>query len=211
MCKNGKCSEGTCICDEGFGASDGPYDCLPLKLIECHDICNNGVCDEDTFECECLEDYVYREGYCQELLHCDTDCSNGKCSGMNECTCDAGYQLSNEDWYICDPICQLGVEVQCKNGHCVAPNICRCNEGFLRQSNNFTCLEEIVQPAEPPLTEKPINVAQSSDIYRSAINGTMTILIVVSALIFLIFITITSILYRKYSKKHYPVDKKGKT
>ncbi|KAL1403650.1 hypothetical protein pipiens_005605 [Culex pipiens pipiens] len=58
---------------------------------------------------------------------CRGGCENGRCTGPETCTCNAGYSMVSGR---CVPSCVNG----CANGSCVAPNQCVCGVGFVKST-----------------------------------------------------------------------------
>uniref|UniRef100_A0A2M4AXF3 EGF-like domain-containing protein n=1 Tax=Anopheles triannulatus TaxID=58253 RepID=A0A2M4AXF3_9DIPT len=132
-CRNGKCEQGECRCDEGFRHSPGNLqNCEPF----CEQICESGRCIGNN-RCECFEQYELVEPFvCAPI--CETDCVNGFCSAPNHCQCHEGYRKSNESDSECRPVCG---DTDCTNGVCVAPNECSCLDGYYPDEDNmFLCL-----------------------------------------------------------------------
>uniref|UniRef100_A0A2M4AJI3 Putative teneurin-1 n=2 Tax=Anopheles triannulatus TaxID=58253 RepID=A0A2M4AJI3_9DIPT len=132
-CRNGKCEQGECRCDEGFRHSPGNLQhCEPF----CEQNCESGRCIGNN-RCECFEQYELVEPFvCAPI--CETDCLNGFCSAPNHCQCHEGYRKSNESDSECRPVCG---DTDCTNGVCVAPNECSCLDGYYPDEDNmFLCL-----------------------------------------------------------------------
>lgn len=62
---------------------------------------------------------------------------NGFCSMPEECQCFEGYNVSETNKFMCNPIC----EPNCINGFCEEPNSCVCQEGYRLDDDGYSCLK----------------------------------------------------------------------
>ncbi|CAG9795374.1 unnamed protein product [Diatraea saccharalis] len=94
----------------------------------------------------------------EDMSTCSGPCTNGFCAENNQCKCNPGYVVDEDDTTgrRCRPHCPGG----CPNGYCAAPYSCVCNEGYHKDTSvkgRPLCIKRIRRSADK---EKPVNVAE---------------------------------------------------
>ena len=113
----GKCLNGTCACDHGWGGRD-------CSMPHCPNDCNapQGMCLPGG-ECECLPGWVGSS--CGEPL-CTANCSgHGVCTAPFACECDENHFGDSCNQSDCSNVAHCS-----GHGDCAAPDVCACHHGW---------------------------------------------------------------------------------
>nr|XP_012228105.1 PREDICTED: fibrillin-1-like [Linepithema humile] len=147
VCINGKCTKpGVCTCNDKFHLIEWPKHilCMPHCETSCEPF---GKCTAPNV-CSCYEGYQLDNttqteqnsmkhfadnSVCKPI--CLTACVNAFCSAPSTCTCNIGYDKSDNNPTVCKPICSHN----CVNSFCSAPETCTCNEGYKHSSSDNIC------------------------------------------------------------------------
>lgn len=143
-CINGQCvGPNECKCDVGYVLEEGVLHRCESELSKletivkerqksCKAKCTNGMCVDGI--CKCVEGFynVDRTKMTCEPW-CAEGCSNGRCTAPGECTCNDGYEFTED--HGCKAICTQ----DCINGYCSDPGRCDCFPGFKKSADVNMC------------------------------------------------------------------------
>nr|XP_006812907.1 PREDICTED: fibrillin-1-like [Saccoglossus kowalevskii] len=176
-----ECASGLDDCDDVAQCTNtiGGYECTCPSLgykgngTYCEDIdeCTDGThmcydsanCSntDGSYVCHCLDGGTDN---CTATEVCSKQCENGVCyidkNNRQQCQCDRGYKLDNDDNSVCIDINEC-LDVNHCSQRCTNTEgsyVCYCDPGYELDENGYTCSGRLF-----------VTMIQSNNVYRSSI------------------------------------------